>query len=365
MIRRAVAVLAIVMSAVVLVSAVPGNASAWATSQHPYLGELALATLEHDNRSYASRYMNAEDVNGKSLRQWFTEGLVDCDRLDLARNHYYDPLTGTGLTGYTSLELCEDLYDDAVGFWRDGDYAKAMYYLGRATHMVQDAAQPFHGHNDALNGHLEFETWCAANHERFQVTSGGIYNYSTEPGLFVDKNARAVYNYYADVRSSNASDASYETVAAIIEPLAIRTTAGFLAMFAADVSDTAPELDVQSLADDRALLTWQPSTDRDFRCYRVYISEPGKDVDLTKANLLKEIADRGDNTLIITKLARYGTYQLQVVTVLANDTLESDVHTIKVGSGKLVVVTAAVAVITVMAVALTLSQKKGNKRRKS
>jgi phospholipase C len=364
LIRRAPAAIAACLVLVLIGSAVSGSASAWATPEHQDLGELALAVLANDNRTYASQYMQASDPNGKELRQWFLEGLYDCDRLDLARNHYYDPLTGKGLTEYSSLELCQDLYDDAVRYWKDGDYGRSVYYLGRATHMVQDAAQPYHGHNDPLNGHSEFESWLDAHSGQFVVTSGGLYNYSTNASLFVDKNARAVYNFYADVKGGNASDDSYAQVAAIIEPLAVRSTAGFLAMFARDVSDTAPEFEVQELADDQARLTWQPSTDRDFRCYRVYISEPGRDLDISEADLLKEITDRGNNALTITKLSNYGTYRVQVVTVLANDTLESDILTVKVGTGKLVVVAAVIGVVSIMAIGLTLSQSKGKRRRK-
>lgn len=365
MIRRTVAAVAVTMVALLVAAAMVPTATAYQAKMHQELGEKALGVLAADNKTYASGYMKALDPSGKSLREWFLEGLYDCDRLDLARNHYYNPLIGKGLTEYSSLELCQDLYDQAVKFWKSGEYGRSIYYLGRAAHMVMDSTVPHHGHNDALNGHAEFEAWLAANVDRFDVTSGGLYNYSVNASLFVDLNARQVYDLYADIKSSNASDSSYAQVAAVIEPLAIRSAAGFLALFARDVSGTAPEFYIQELADNKARLTWQPATDRDFVRYEVYVSEPGKHVDLTKTDLLKEVTGRGDNTLTITKLAKYGVYQVQVVTVLANDTLASDILTIKVGTGKAVVIVVIIGVITVMALGLTLSMKKGNRRRKT
>jgi len=355
----------VTMTLLMIGAAIPAPASAYQSTMHQDLAEKALGVLANDNKSFASAYFAGVDDNGKKLKAWFLEGIYDCDRLDLARNHYYNPLTGKGLTEYNSLELCQDLYDEAVKLWKDGDYGKSMYYLGRATHMVMDSTVPHHGHLDPLNGHAEFETWLAEHEDEYAVTSGGIYSYSNITA-FIDGNARTVYDYYYDIKSDNASEASYAMVAAIIEPLAIRTSAGFLVMFADEVQDTAPAFDITEIEGGEAILTWQPSTDRDFRAYRIYISEPGHAVVIGGDDLLREYTDRSDNTLTITKLAKYGTYQLQIVTVLANDTLESVVLDLKVGgSSKLIVVGAGIGIITVMAIGLTLSTTSKHKRRKT
>lgn len=343
-------------------SSMAGPVSAYQASEHRELVAKSLFVLNGDNRTYLSKIFHAEDPSGKELIDWFQEGVYDTDRLDLARNHYYNPLTGKGLTEYSSKELCQDLYDNAVADWGVGDYGTSIYYLGRAVHMVMDSTVPHHGHNDPLNGHAEFETWLAAHADRYAVTSGGLYDHGINASDYVHNNAVAVYDHYADIRSSNASDASYANVASLIEPLALRSTAGFVAMFFNDVRGTEPELFSSSLEGGKVRLTWQPAVEENFVRYEVYVSSAGDDIELDAEHLLKTVTSRDGNALTVDKLDRFGSYQFQVVTVLANDRLESSIATEKVGASKLIMYGAAVALVTVIGLTFTLTQSRKKRR---
>ena len=356
----AVLMASLVMSAPVLSSPV----TAYQAANHQDLTEYAITILSHDGRDYMADVLEATDASGVSLKEWLLEGTYDCDRLDLARNHYYNPLTGTGLTEYTSYELCQDMYDAAVEYWEDGDYTKSMYYLGRALHMVQDSTVPHHGHNDPLNGHVEFESYMDAHIQDFVVGSGGIYNYSGNASGFVHNNAVAVYDHYYLLTSENASTVNYLYVGAIVESLALRSSAGFLSMFFTDVRRTAPQLEGYEVDDDMVHLIWQPAVESNFLRYEVYASSAGKDIELDPAHLVKTVMDREDNTLTIKELKKNGEYEFQVVTVLTDDSLESSIVTIEIGASKLLFIGIVAGLIAVTVIFFTLGQTKAKKKRR-
>lgn len=306
----------------------PGNASAWAQDEHPVLGDYVVATLRNDGYPEISDAMQAVDPDGISLQQWFVQGERDADRLDLSRNHYYDPLTGGGLAGFeSSAQLADDLYSSAIDAWMNGDISRGMYLLGRAAHLVQDAAQPYHVHLDPFNGHLAYEDWAHNRTVDFSTTSGGIYNRSSA-FAYVHETALVSYGYYDELV---AGEANYEVVTKLLEPLAIRMSAGLVWAFFKDVEWQPPVLSAVKVGTSTVTLYWTPSAESNFLRYDVYCSDPGKDLVMDEAHRVASTDDRSANGANVTGLLSYGQYQFQVVTVLQNGSLESDVLKMKLG----------------------------------
>jgi len=96
--------------------------------------------------------------------------------------------------------------------------------------------------------------------------------------------------------------------------------------------------------------------------YEVYASSAGDDIELDAGHLLKTITNRDGNALTVDKLDRFGSYQFQVVTVLANDRLESSIATEKMGTSKLIMYGAAVALTTVIGLTFTLTRTRKKRR---
>ncbi len=301
------------------------TAQAYTKDTHRTVFNMAMECLENDGYGHIIEFLQSEDRYGNTLAEWVRDGVVDADRLDLARNHYYDPTTGDGLTGLNSKDLCRQFYDGAKERWENGEWVDAMYMLGRSIHMVADSTVPHHAHLDPLNGHSAAEDWWKDNQYLYRVTSGGEYDYAANASGYVENNAQVAYDLYDKVVDSNASESNYADVAETIIPLAVETTAGFVQMFFQDIGgDIAPVLEVSRTTAASCELSWSPSPSEDFLEYRVYVSEVGEDVEIEEEQLYDTVKDRNENTIEVEPLARYGTYQFQVVTVLEDSQLTSN-----------------------------------------
>ena len=337
----------------------PGSVAAYDQDEHPILGAYTLRVLENDGYGRIVQAMQAIDPEGSSLESWFLLGEHDADRLDLSRNHYYDPTTGQGLAGFeSSAQLCKELFDSAVIKWRNGDGPTAMYLLGRTVHLLQDATMPHHVHLDPLNGHSAFETWLVNHTADYSIASGGIYALA-EPESFVHLTALQVYGLYEKVISSNSSEANFQEVGAFIEPLGIRMSAGLLWNFFEEVDGFSPTLLVAHATSSTVTLTWTPSADSNFVRYDLYVSDVGKELVLDEEHKASSSGYRECSGANVTGLRSYGTYQFQVVTVLDNGTLQSNIVEQKLG-----ITLIAVALVMGMMLAIVAVVIIGMNRRK-
>jgi hypothetical protein len=86
------------------------------------------------------------DDSGDSLLEGDWE--EDCNFHFL--RHFWDADTGGGLGGaQDARSYAEEIYGDAVGLYLAGEVEAAWYELGRVLHLLQDLANPAHGHLDA------------------------------------------------------------------------------------------------------------------------------------------------------------------------------------------------------------------------
>ena len=161
----------------ILITTVSTSAHAYPTSVHQRIAEAAV------NSSLASIGSALEDIGftgiddalmGKQIREWIEFGSIEEDDwFPEARffNHFYNPITNSGLSDYpyyglSSLEWADDIYSNDWS-WR---YAREYFYkgltassegerekelahcfrsLGQVMHLIQDSGVPAHVRNDA------------------------------------------------------------------------------------------------------------------------------------------------------------------------------------------------------------------------
>jgi len=175
---------------------------------HQFIFSQAKEILKNDGyRSYAA-FLDSLDpaAPGRTYLQVMIAGSDDHDDIISAREHYHDPMGHNGLYYFftywkSAAQLCQERFDEAVSHWLSNNYHEAIYDLGWATHMVQDACVPHHAMTSAGDWHSEFESWVNDNKYSFAVNYGGIYSFSSLPDYQYYK-TEAVEHYSWDNASA-------------------------------------------------------------------------------------------------------------------------------------------------------------------
>ncbi|SFG10955.1 phospholipase C [Desulfotomaculum arcticum] len=146
-------------------------------------------------------------------------------------HHFYHARTGGGILGRTPSSVYIDRYYRlAVERWRQGNISKAMFFLGAATHLLQDACEPHHSRCSMGIGHHSYETWVKENKENFIVLRGGIYPKYREPIKWLRLCSRKSYNLFYLV-TQKLDIGNYQTATRSLLPFTQRITAGFWLTF--------------------------------------------------------------------------------------------------------------------------------------
>jgi len=193
---------------------------------HVFINNHAFEILRNDG------YEEAYDFYQKYI-QCINEGVVWADQDFKSREHFYNPYTHRGLYGCrSSMQRFGKYYRNALVHWDCGDYEKAMFYLGAAAHLIQDATIPQHGSIHLLRSHRKYEQWIYKVHDDFKhysVKSGGIY--LENPYEYIEKNAKKTLWAYRRYRNIKKPEQRYYRIANVTFPLAQKSTAGLLLCF--------------------------------------------------------------------------------------------------------------------------------------
>lgn len=191
---------------------------------HRFCNSQAIGILKKDGfRKEALLYQSFLD----SLNQ----GAVWCDKGFKYISHYYNPHEDIGLWhGPDAPTECRTYFNRAVDMWRRGYREKSIFYLGAATHIMQDLCVPHHASGLVFSGHQTFEGWARKHYEDFAVQSGGIYNIFKDAEGWVKGNALISSAYLPEVYET-VKVSSIERTVEILLKRAQRTTAGFLHLF--------------------------------------------------------------------------------------------------------------------------------------
>jgi len=199
---------------------------------HVFINEKAVEILRNDGFQDAYEFFS---LNKGCLN----DGAVWADQDFKSREHFYNPYTHRGLYGCkSSKHLFRKYYGCALVYWDCGDKDKAMFYVGAAVHLVQDATIPQHGSVKLLKSHRKYEQWIHKVHDDFlhySVSEGGIY--LENPFEYIDKNAKEALEAYTKYSLIRNPSEKFFRIANRTFPLAQKTTAGCLMNFYTKINE--------------------------------------------------------------------------------------------------------------------------------
>lgn len=195
---------------------------------HLFLNSQALKILINDDRIDACRII-------ERYRSILDTGNLWADKGWKCFAHYYRPDNGKGFIPWISA-VTEGLnfFNASLYKWRKGMYQESMFYLGAATHIVQDVCVPHHAMGIAFNGHRKFELWALENKGCFKLERGNSYDKFKCISELIRNNANISKNFYYDV--SDDYTPNYASAGRELLFLAQRTTANIFDLFTKIIS---------------------------------------------------------------------------------------------------------------------------------
>ncbi|MHB9144533.1 MAG: zinc dependent phospholipase C family protein [Symbiobacteriia bacterium] len=195
-----------------------------ASPTHDFLFRQAAAILEQDGHVQTAALVRSGLDLLTAGSMWADEGWKNV-------THMFDPHLDRGLSGWpNAVEVCESYVDLAALQLRQEHFDQVLFYLGAASHIVQDLAEPHHAGARLLGGHRAFEHWVRSHCHRFAAWEGGAYQRSRRAADWVISNARQARPWLSQATARSGLSA-WEETASVLLPLAQRTTAGFLQWF--------------------------------------------------------------------------------------------------------------------------------------
>lgn len=197
---------------------------------HQFINEQALHILKNDG-------FEEEYVLLSGYIDLINEGTIWADQDFKSSNHFYNPYNGKGLYGNSNaLRECTLYYTKALNSYLRDNIKEAMFYLGAATHLVQDTAVPQHVNLRLLNNHRKYELWVIEEyrkHDIFRSYNQGIYRSSIKE--FIDVNSKSAIRVYEKSEKELNTYMKFYNITAIQLILAQKTTAGIMKKFHGDI----------------------------------------------------------------------------------------------------------------------------------
>ena len=194
---------------------------------HEFCNRQALIILRRDGFSHCAAFLQQYLPQLTAGVYWADEGWKNV-------GHYLEAGSEKGLWRFPSaVDEFRHYFGQAFLRARQGEPAKAAFFLGAAVHLVQDLCVPHHARARVLAGHKQYESWVQANCQRYAVDAAGIYHDEHLAHTLLLKNAAVAADFFTWVEA-DASELSYHNATAILLPRAQRATAGlFLQFFSA------------------------------------------------------------------------------------------------------------------------------------
>ncbi|MBV9831821.1 MAG: hypothetical protein JOZ82_09510 [Marmoricola sp.] len=242
---------------------------------HAFLLQQGVAVLRGDGHTGVADFLESADPtaplrrtqDGQTTQQresylWRLQtGARDADRSLKKKympDHFFNWWTHAGkgiIAGTSAATWAEQQFAQAVTAWQAGDRSGAMYHLGAAAHLVDDACAPPHA-SPFVPNHRAFENWVVVHQQSWAVDHAGIYrgDFRVQRGHggaswssghtrgWVDECAHRAVEYIPNAAQAPpddpASTGSYVGVRHLFED-AQRLTAGYLDFFFTTVGGAA------------------------------------------------------------------------------------------------------------------------------
>lgn len=197
---------------------------------HQFINNQALHILRNDG-------LEEEYAMFSSYQDLINKGSIWADQDFKSSNHFYNPYNGKGLYGNSNaMRECTLYYTKALNYYLKGDIENAMFYLGAASHLVQDTTVPQHVNLKLLDNHRKYEVWVIEEykkHDIFKSYNEGIYLCSIKE--FIEYNSKsAIKTYNKNEKELNVFKKFYN-ITSIQLVLAQKTTAGIMSKFYKDI----------------------------------------------------------------------------------------------------------------------------------
>lgn len=191
---------------------------------HLFCNLQAIEILHNDNHSRVanlfSHFINQLEA-----------GVIWADKGFKSMAHHYHPKTLTGKWHwYNAKHVFEEYLNKAIELWKKKQHEKSMFYLGAASHLLQDMCVPHHSQCVILDGHQEYEKWAETHRDEYRVYDQGLYLKIKNPGDWIQHNALSSFNYFPYVNTGSSAQ-SYHHATNRLLPLAQRSTGGFWLYF--------------------------------------------------------------------------------------------------------------------------------------
>ncbi len=222
---------------------------------HNYCIDKTFELLYNDSRSDVLKTIFDPRISAVSVEErikLMQHGSYIIDRLAIKKmrihwfgGHYLYPHSHAGyIRGFSDAGTkCAQLFNIAVKDWEYGRIKKSMIALGGAVHLVQDLCIPFHTTNMALKKHILFERWMSSHYLDVNLKlENGTYKFKPLKGHYKDMHPFGWVDYNAHNSSMFLPELLYAKTKAEyfnamnrILPEAVKTSAGFLELFAKKV----------------------------------------------------------------------------------------------------------------------------------
>jgi len=191
---------------------------------HAFCNYQAIKILYNDNYTKEANLFTFFSEELQAGNNWADKGFKSF-------YHFYNTETGSGKWRWPNATItCELYFTKAFELWEKGKYNRAMFYLGAATHLVQDMCVPHHARCVLMDGHNIFEAWAKEHRENYCAHNDGMYLKTKSTVEWVHSNASFSLNYFPYVQSSS-SEADYHQATSVLLPRAQRSTSGFWLWF--------------------------------------------------------------------------------------------------------------------------------------
>lgn len=193
---------------------------------HKFINIQAIKILENNGYEDVSLFY-------KEYIDSINKGVSWADSDFKSSNHFYHFEKGIGLYGFSNaLVESNKYYNNAKFNYETGDISKAMFYLGAAAHLIQDATVPQHVNNKLLKSHRGFELWIISkllsNYQFYEEKEIKRYKGIDD---YIKNNAKYANDMYAVYGNIEDKEERYEKIAPLIIREAQKSTAGILIDF--------------------------------------------------------------------------------------------------------------------------------------
>jgi len=194
---------------------------------HVFCNRQALTILRRDGFTRCAIFCEQHFRELNAGVYWADEGWKNV-------SHYFEAGSGKGLWRFSSAVAdFRHYFGRALYHARCGDGRRAAFFLGAASHLVQDLCVPHHARAKVLDGHKRYEAWAGRHYTKYAVERGGIYHQEHPTHSLLLGNAALAADFFGWV-DEGGTDLSYHKATAVLLPRAQRTTAGlFLQFYAA------------------------------------------------------------------------------------------------------------------------------------